>query len=96
MLWPNAQEQGSIAGANAVGGKKLYRGSYSFVTVNLFDTFMFSWGSTSKSTPGSIYKEKESGKGYNPNYYSRKPIRWSSNRWRTPLGWYERFHFQSK
>ncbi|MFH0786176.1 MAG: FAD-dependent oxidoreductase [Pseudomonadota bacterium] len=64
MLWPNAREQGSIAGLNSTGGTRLYKGSFSFVTVTILNTFIFSMGRTSRSLVGATVKEKESEKGY--------------------------------
>ncbi|MCX5805706.1 MAG: FAD-dependent oxidoreductase [Proteobacteria bacterium] len=64
MLWPNAVAQGSVAGINAVGGKKLYHGSFSFIVVNMFNTFVFSFGPTSQSMADCTATEIKSSKGY--------------------------------
>jgi NADH oxidase (H2O2-forming) len=64
MLWPNAKAQGAIAGTNAIGGDKIYAGSFSFVTVNLLDTFVFRFGSTSGSLANCAVAEQKSTKGY--------------------------------
>lgn len=64
MLWPNAIAQGSVAGINAMGGTKLYHGSFSFVVVKLFDSFVFSFGPTSQSLADCTVTEKKSRKGY--------------------------------
>ena len=64
MLWSNAMVQGCVAGTNAAGGRRTYHGSSSSVTVNLFETFIFSLGSTSASLPGCAVTEYKSRKGY--------------------------------
>jgi NADH oxidase (H2O2-forming) len=64
ILWPNAIAQGLVAGTNALGGEKLYHGSFSFVTVKLFDNFVFSFGPTSRSMADCVVTERKSRKGY--------------------------------
>jgi len=63
MLWPNAKSQGSIAGVNAAGGRKMYHGSLSCLAISVLETFVFSFGATSQSLPGCIVREKETGRG---------------------------------
>ena len=64
MLWPNAVAQGSVAGINAAGGNKIYAGSFSFVTINLLDTFVFSFGPPFEASAECTVAEKTSRRGY--------------------------------
>lgn len=63
MLWPNAKSQGLIAGFNAAGGSKIYHGSLRCLAINVLETFVFSFGATSRSLPNCIVAEKETGRG---------------------------------
>ncbi len=46
LLWHNARQQGEVAGYNAVGIHRNYQGSLNLTGIELFDTQVYSFGST--------------------------------------------------
>jgi NADH oxidase (H2O2-forming) len=69
LLWPNAIQQGRVAGSNALGMKKEYHGSVNINTIDVFGTHIASIGCNQTDVePGGEYEVLE--KKYGNQYHS--------------------------
>lgn len=60
MLWPNAVQEGQIAGINSVGGNRTHSGSLNVIAVDIFETSASALGLTTDQPEEIIesYDEK--------------------------------------